>query len=75
MREPLEKLYGVEYFTQTWNDWIDIMVKIRNNCNGDICRNDLKNIVAPTLILHGKKDPMIAAEHVPYLLENIRDSK
>ncbi|CAO1427093.1 unnamed protein product [Diamesa hyperborea] len=75
MREPLEKLYGAEYFKDTWEKWVDTFKLIYKEKNGDLCKEHLKNIKAPTLILHGEKDPMIASEHVPYLLKNIAGSK
>lgn len=75
MREPLEKLYGPEYFKTTWENWVDTFIKIYKENKGDLCKSHLKNIVAKTLILHGEKDPMLVAEHVPYLLKNIKDSR
>lgn len=75
MREPLEKLYGAEYFAKTWNDWVDTFVKLSKESNGDICSDDLTNIVARTLILHGAKDPMIAPEHIPFLMDKIQGAK
>lgn len=75
MREPLEKLYGAEYFAKTWNEWVDIFVKLSKESDGDICSADLTNIVAKTLILHGAKDPMIAPEHIPFLMDKIRGAK
>lgn len=74
MREPMEKMYG-EGFKQLWNDWIDTLLKIYKERNGDICKDHLAKIICPTLIVHGAKDPMIAHEHVPYLKEHIKNSE
>jgi valacyclovir hydrolase len=75
MREPLEKLYGHEYFKEKWEEWVDTFKLIYKENNGNLCKEFVEKIIAETLILHGEKDPMIAKEHVPYLLANIRNSK
>ncbi|CRL07615.1 CLUMA_CG020580, isoform A [Clunio marinus] len=75
MRDPLEKLYGAEYFKTNWEKWIDTFKEIYEKNNGDICKKFVNQIKAETLILHGEKDPMVAKEHIPYLLTNIPGSK
>lgn len=75
MREPLEKIYGADNFRNKWENWVDTLLKIYEEKNGDLCKSFLKQIQAETLILHGEKDPMLAKEHVPYLLKNISGSK
>ena len=74
MREPLEKLYGADYFRENWEKWIDTFKEIYEK-DGDLCKSFLPKIKSETLILHGEKDPMLAKEHVPYLLKNISGSK
>ncbi|XP_055595152.1 valacyclovir hydrolase-like [Uranotaenia lowii] len=75
MRAPMEKIYGAEGFPRIWSAWVDGMLRIYNGSRkGDICRNILKQITAPTFILHGSKDPMIIPEHIPMLMNNIRDT-
>lgn len=72
MRQPLEDIYGAEGFARLWSDWIDGFHAIaRCSADGDICREALPQIRCATLIVHGAKDPMIAAEHVPYLRQHI----
>lgn len=75
MREPMEQLYGVDQFPILWSNWVDAFIRIYHENNGNICRNELKEIVAPTLIVHGTKDPMIAAEHIPYLRKHIKQNE
>lgn len=75
MREPLEKLYGAEYFKATWEQWVDTFKLIYAENDGDLCKQYVNRITAETLILHGEKDPMIANEHVPYLMQNIKNCK
>lgn len=75
MREPLEKLYGAEYFRTKWEKWVDTFKDIYKLRNGDLCKSFLEHIKAPTLILHGEKDPMLAKEHVPYLMKHIAGAK
>lgn len=75
MREPLEKLYGADYFKSTWENWVDTFKKIYHEKNGDLCLKFLDKIKAETLILHGEKDPMLAKLHVPFLMEKLKDAK
>jgi valacyclovir hydrolase len=75
MREPLEKLYGAEYFRTTWENWVDTFKLIYAENEGNLCRQHLKHIKADTLILHGEKDPMLAKLHVPYLMSKLPDAK
>lgn len=75
MREPMEKVYGPEYFAELWSQWIDGVLRIFNERKGDICTDELASIEAETLILHGAKDPMIAAEHVPFLRKAIKRTR
>lgn len=71
----MEEMYGPEGFAQLWSDWIDGFQNTAKVQNGNICKNDLVQIRAKTLIVHGAKDPMIAAEHVPYLLKHIKQTE
>lgn len=75
MREPMEKVYGVDGFPKVWSAWVDGMVGIYKQRNGDICKEVLDKIRVPTFILHGAKDPMIEPEHVPHLQNSIADTK
>ncbi|XP_058062466.1 valacyclovir hydrolase [Anopheles bellator] len=74
MREPMEKLYGVDYFPKLWSAWVDGLLRIYKERDGDICSAKLKHIKASTLVMHGANDPMIDPIHVPYLLNNIKNS-
>lgn len=75
MRQPMEAMYGKEGFAELWSQWIDALIAIYKERNGDICKEHVKKIVSPTLIVHGAKDPMIAEEHVPYLQKNIKNNE
>ncbi|EAT37417.1 AAEL010592-PA [Aedes aegypti] len=74
MREPMEKVYGVDGFPKVWSAWVDGMLGIYKQRSGDICKEVLGQIRAPTFILHGAKDPMIVPEHVPHLQGSIADT-
>lgn len=75
MRQPMESMYGKEGFAQLWSNWVDTLLQIYKERQGDLCREEVKKIDCPTLIVHGQKDPMIAAEHVPYLQDNIKNTE
>uniref|UniRef100_A0A1B0CAM4 AB hydrolase-1 domain-containing protein n=1 Tax=Lutzomyia longipalpis TaxID=7200 RepID=A0A1B0CAM4_LUTLO len=72
MRKPMEEVYGKEEFPKLWSEWIDAMLLIFKEKDGNICKELLKNVSCPTLILHGEKDPMLLAEHIPFLMKNIK---
>lgn len=74
MREPMENVYGVDGFPKVWSAWIDGMLGIYKQRNGDICKEVLDKIRAPTFILHGAKDPMVVPEHVPHLQNSIAET-
>uniref|UniRef100_A0A336MFE1 CSON000821 protein n=1 Tax=Culicoides sonorensis TaxID=179676 RepID=A0A336MFE1_CULSO len=75
MRKPMEDVYGKEGFQQLWSEWVDTILGFYHERQGNICKEHLEVITAPTLIVHGAKDPMIVPEHVPYLLEHIKNSE
>lgn len=75
MRQPMEEVYGAERFAELWSEWVDAVIKFYSHRKGDFCIKEVKTLKAPTFILHGKKDPMIAAEHIPYLREHIKGAK
>lgn len=74
MKAPLIKLYTERGLQDMWNNWCDILMTIQKN-GGDLCKNNLQNIKCPTLILHGDKDPMVAAEHPEYLKSHINNAR
>lgn len=74
MKAPLVKLYGLDGLQNMWNGWCDALAEIFKQ-GGDICKGDLPKIKCPTFILHGDKDPLVAAEHPTYLLSYIKGSK
>lgn len=75
MREPMQDMYGVDGFQRLWSNWIDGFVALSAANNGNICRDEVSQIQARSLIVHGLKDPMIAAEHVPYLRKHIKHNE
>lgn len=75
MREPMEQVYGVEYFPKLWSAWVDGFQKLYDANSGNICKDELHKIQAETLILHGLKDPMIASEHIPFLRKAIKSNQ
>ena len=75
MREPMEKIYGVTHFPKLWSDWVDAIITLYNEREGDVCKGELSKISCPTLIIHGAKDPMCPQFHAEYLHRNIAGSK
>lgn len=75
MRAPLIAVYGEEYFRAIWTNWVDAVLRINKKQSGDLCKTLLPKIKCPTLIVQGKKDPMVLAEHSVYLKEHIVGAK
>lgn len=73
MKQPFLELYGREYFSDQWSKWVDAYVGYVKARDGDICKDELKNIVSPTLIVHGQKDALVPQFHPDYLRANIKD--
>ncbi|KAJ8955094.1 hypothetical protein NQ314_006977 [Rhamnusium bicolor] len=74
MSAPLVALYTEKGLQTMWDSWCDTLTDIHKS-GGDICKHCLEDIKCPTLILHGDKDPMVAAEHPDYLSSHIRNAK
>jgi len=72
MRAPLVKLYGEQYFRDTWNAWVDGISALQHAENG-ICRAEAAQVRCPTLLLHGAKDAMVPEEHPEYFAKHIPD--
>ncbi|CAH2240637.1 jg14232 [Pararge aegeria aegeria] len=72
--DPMMEVYGKERFAQYWARWVDGMSQAAEENNMDICREWLKYIKCPTLVLHGGKDPVVYPIHASYLIENIKKS-
>ncbi|XP_059611408.1 valacyclovir hydrolase [Phlebotomus argentipes] len=75
MRKPMEEVYGKQEFPKLWSEWIDTLLTIYKEKDGNLCKELLKDIHCPTLILHGEKDPMIVPEHVPFLMDKIKGAR
>jgi len=72
MRKPMEDIYG-DSFPDMWSSWVNAY-KSYYAAGGDICSDLLKNISAPSLVIHGAKDAMVAEEHIDFLHTNIKGS-
>ena len=72
MRQPMEEVYG-DKFPQLWAAWVGAYTDIYTR-GGDICCECLRDIIAPSLIIHGMKDVMVAEEHVHHMAEKIAHS-
>ncbi|GBP04417.1 Valacyclovir hydrolase, partial [Eumeta japonica] len=74
MKQPMIEVYGEDAFSKLWAAWVEGVKNLYHEKKGNICREMLKDIKCPTLILHGEKDPMVEESHVSHLLTNIDGS-
>ena len=75
-REPMEQVYGKEYFPQLWEEWVDAITDLAYSTQDkNLCRQILPDIRCPSLIIHGNKDAMVASEHPEYLHKRIPNSR
>lgn len=75
MRKPMEELYGAKRFREMWSEWVVLTQAFWQQCDGNFCKKEVTQIKAPTLIVRGKKDNVITAEHVPYLQKHITNTR
>lgn len=68
------KMHGKKYFLDTWSACVDSFRAILDDNGGNICREALPKVKAPTLVLHGALDANVPVEHAVYLHENIENS-
>ncbi|CAG7821120.1 unnamed protein product, partial [Allacma fusca] len=73
MVEPLLKVYGQEYLQDMWTKFCLAYEEMYAN-GGNICKDKLKDIKCPTLIVQGLKDAMVSVEHAEHLHKNISGS-
>ena len=74
MRDSLHAIYGSD-LPHLWSEWLDSMIRVFNEQNGDLCMKELDKIRAPTLILHGDKDPLVPDVHPLYLNDAISETR
>ena len=70
MKAAMEAVYGEE-FPSLWKAVVDARRMIYES-GGDIYGNELKKIIAPTLVIHGSKDAMLLGKHVDCFKEQIQ---
>uniref|UniRef100_A0A8C5PC43 AB hydrolase-1 domain-containing protein n=1 Tax=Leptobrachium leishanense TaxID=445787 RepID=A0A8C5PC43_9ANUR len=75
MRKPMEALYGKEYFTKTFEAWVEAMNTFTSRPDGNICQHLLPFIECPALIIHGEKDVMVPPFHPRFIHQQIKDSR
>ncbi|XP_061395653.1 valacyclovir hydrolase-like, partial [Musca vetustissima] len=75
MRKILEDLYGADGLTELWNGWVDLLNKFHEEKGGDFCQREIHMIEAPTLILRGNQDSMVATEPMAYLRDHMKNSR
>lgn len=74
-REPLEKMYGIEYFPKLWANYVDGIQHLFDVKAGKMSLEELQRIEAKTLILNGVKDSLISHEHVPFLRKTLKSTE
>lgn len=75
MRAPMEAMYGVDGFKMMWEQWVDTLLALHQEKDGDLCRAELKRITCPSLVIHGKKDPVAPVSHAHYLAQEIPNAR
>jgi len=73
MKSTMAKVHGKEY-PVLWASFYEAYSSIYKS-GGEICSSRLKNIVAPTLVMFGEKDALVAVEHIHHLHNNIKGSQ
>lgn len=74
LRASMTTIYGETYWKDTWWKWCDVMRRLHQQ-GGDAMLGRLEEIACPTLIFHGKKDPLISNFHPHSLHSRIKNSR
>lgn len=69
--EPYEKVYGKQQFAMMWDKQAAFIRSLPTN----LCRDEIGDIMCPTLIMQGDKDPMTPHYLAQYLADNINDAR
>lgn len=75
LRKVMTKIYGFEELRSLTDDAYDTVTSLMKTKDGDICKNLVSKIVAPTLILYGEKDEIVSNVHYRFLQNSIPGSK
>ena len=70
MKETHLPVYGDD-LQPMWSAACDAWAAIFEERGGDICQREARSIECPTLVLHGKKDPICLEEHAVWFADNI----
>lgn len=68
-------VYDEDYFKRMWVKMLDAMTRIYKEEDGNICREEVKLVQCPTLVLHGIKDQWILKFHPEFLTKNIKNAR
>jgi valacyclovir hydrolase len=74
VREPLEAIYGIDALQSMWTKACDAWKRMHKTDGGNILVDRLPGIRAKTLVLHGRKDPLVPEWHAEYMHERISHS-
>lgn len=74
-RQPLESVYGSDYFPKLWANYVDGIQHLFDVNAGKMSLEELQRIEAQTLILNGAKDSLISSEHVPFLRKTLKSTE
>ena len=74
VQKKMEVIHGETYWKTVWWKWCDVMRHLHAE-GGDAQLGAIEEITCPTLILHGKKDPLISGFHPLLLQSRIKNSE
>lgn len=73
--DPMVAKYGYENVLDLWINWLD---NVHFSCNSEgekVTKEELGRIIAPTLIVHGARDPFLSGDHIPHLRKYIKSTE
>lgn len=74
VHEKMDAAHGESYWKLVWWKWCDIMRQLHAQ-GGDAQLGRIEEVSCPTLILHGRKDPLISGFHPDCLHARIKNSR
>ena len=62
-RESMAAIYGLDELQAMWSSACDGWKRLYEEAEGNVCVAEAHRVTCETLIVHGRKDPIILPEH------------
>ncbi|KAL1115727.1 hypothetical protein AAG570_006017, partial [Ranatra chinensis] len=75
LADPLFAAYGHQGLLEMVSRWYGTFAEAVDVRGGDLCTSCLDGILAPTLVIHGRKDPLVPEHHAKFISQRIPNAR